>query len=71
MLMLLSDTFFKLIVSQGGMKAVVWTDFFQSFVMIAGMLALFIQVRQLHGFLRMIVMLSTPTWSLYLNLLCQ
>ena len=30
--------------TQGGMKAVVWTDVFQSVVMIAGLLAIMIQV---------------------------
>ena len=33
-----------LLLSQGGMKAVVWTDVFQSVVMIAGLLAIMIQV---------------------------
>ena len=37
-------TFNVLLFTQGGMKAVVWTDVFQSVVMIAGLLAILIQV---------------------------
>ena len=37
-------TFNVLLFTQGGMKAVVWTDVFQSVVMIAGLLAIMIQV---------------------------
>ena len=35
-------------VPQGGMKAVIWTDVFQTFIMLAGMLAVVIQVRAIH-----------------------
>ena len=35
-------------VTQGGMKAVIWTDVFQTFIMLAGMLAVVIQVRAIH-----------------------
>ena len=37
--------FNQIFIIQGGMKAVVWTDVFQSGIMIAGLLAIVIQVK--------------------------
>ena len=37
-------TRYSSLISQGGMKAVVWTDVFQAGVMLAGILAIAIQV---------------------------
>ena len=43
-LLVFSCTYSYAFPSQGGMKAVVWTDVFQSGIMVAGLLAIVIQV---------------------------
>lgn len=40
----LFHSFNEKVFSQGGMKAVIWTDVFQAVIMIAGMSAIVIQV---------------------------